>query len=79
MQVTATIQKNVIANRSCVKCGHIKVCAVFRAIAPLLQNWKENERPFEPEDLATICKVFVSAGMLSALNGIQETSESAGA
>jgi len=75
----AAAQKTIVAGRSCVKCGHINICAVFRAIAPLLQNWKENERPFEPEDLATICKVFVSAGMLSALNGIQETSQGAGA
>jgi len=41
---------------SCSRCVHIRVCAVFRAIGPLLsKNWDKDTRPFDPENLAAIC------------------------
>ena len=49
---------------SCKNCSHVKVCAVFRAIAGLLNSFEE-ARPFEPEDLAIICKEFLSNSEVS--------------
>jgi len=54
-------------SKTCTKCAHIKVCSIFRAIAPLLQSWKDGERPLEAEDLATVCKEFVSNSTLAVL------------
>jgi hypothetical protein len=53
---------------SCKKCGHVKICAIFRAVGPLLsQNWDEDTRPFESEQIASICREFVPASVLSNL------------
>jgi len=39
--------------KSCLKCAHIRVCAIFRAIDPLLnQSFTEATRPFRTEELA---------------------------
>ena len=59
--------KSPFISNSCVKCAHIKVCAIFRAIAPLLQAW-EQDKPFEAEQLAVVCRSFVSGQVLSMLN-----------
>ena len=41
---------------SCLKCGRLNVCAVFRAIKPLMGNWEDAKtRPFEAEKVAAIC------------------------
>ena len=61
-------KKPPIFPNSCKKCAHLHVCAVFRAIAPLMENWK-GEKPFEPEQLATICRMFISNETLALLNG----------
>ncbi len=53
--------------RNCGKCGHVKVCAVFRAVDPLMKNWEEQDRPFEATDLASICKEFVPASVFETL------------
>jgi len=42
---------------SCKTCSHVRVCAVFRAIAPLLNSFEE-AKPFEPEELAVICREY---------------------
>ena len=42
---------------SCKNCSHVRVCAIFRAVAPLINSFEE-ARPFEPEDLAQICREF---------------------
>jgi hypothetical protein len=52
----ASEEPKVIIKKSCEYCEHLKVCAVFRAIKPLMENWSEEDRPFLPEDLANICK-----------------------
>ena len=58
--------------RSCRVCGHLKVCAVFRAIGPLLsQSWDDENRPFDPENLATICREFLSASTIEILREAQ--------
>jgi hypothetical protein len=58
--------------RSCKVCGHLKICAVFRAIGPLLsQNWEDENRPLDPESLATVCREFVSANTIDILREAQ--------
>jgi hypothetical protein len=58
--------------RSCTVCGHLKICAVFRAVGPLLsQNWEDENRPFDPESLAIICREFVSASTIEILREAQ--------
>jgi len=58
--------------RTCKVCGHLKVCAVFRAIGPLLsQSWEDENRPFDPESLATICREFLSASTIEMLREAQ--------
>ncbi|RLI43570.1 hypothetical protein DRO59_00715 [Candidatus Bathyarchaeota archaeon] len=47
-----------VLDRNCKLCCHVNVCAVYRAVKPLLGNWKEQDRPFEAEQLAKICKNF---------------------
>ena len=54
--------------RSCKACGHVKVCAVFRAVGPLLsQSWDDETRPFEAERLAEVCGEFVDSRSLDLL------------
>ena len=48
------------------KCAHVKVCSVFRAIAPLLQSFGD-AKPFEPEKLATICREYVNSEIITIL------------
>lgn len=47
-----------VFDKNCKLCSHVKVCAVFRAVKPLLENWEEQDRPFEAEVVAKICKEF---------------------
>ena len=47
----------VLSDRKCSQCAHLNVCAIQRAIIPLLNNWQSN-RPFEAEEIAKICKEF---------------------
>ncbi|MBT0160700.1 hypothetical protein G4O51_12040 [Candidatus Bathyarchaeota archaeon A05DMB-2] len=73
MQAQAEAQlniKNYIAKRSCVNCGHIKVCALFRAVAPLIESWK-TEPPIATEDLAVICTQFFSSQIAKTLSEAQ--------
>jgi hypothetical protein len=58
--------KQYIAKTSCIHCSHLNVCALYRAIAPLLQNWKDP--PINPEDLAIICSQFLSSQITQALS-----------
>jgi hypothetical protein len=58
--------------KSCKVCGHLKICAVFRTIGPLLsQNWEDENRPFDPESLATVCREFLSASTIEILREAQ--------
>jgi len=50
-------ERRLLIKASCKSCSHVRVCAVFRAIAPLLNSFQE-ARPFEPEDLAVICQEY---------------------
>jgi len=50
---------NLIAKRSCKNCAHLNICSLFRAIAPLIENWK-GDPPITPTDLAQICSEFLS-------------------
>jgi hypothetical protein len=43
--------------KSCKRCSHLPVCSVYRAIAPLINSF-EVRKPFEPDELAKICKEF---------------------
>ena len=55
--------------RRCSRCGHVRVCSVFRAVGPLLQGWTDESRPFEAEALAMVCGEFVPASALDILRG----------
>jgi hypothetical protein len=54
------------ASSSCLRCGHLKTCAIYRAIKPLMGNWpdgddpktKQSLRPFEAESIAQICTEY---------------------
>jgi len=50
----AEATNNFVIKKSCKYCIHLNVCALYRAIKPLLENWED--KPFQPEDLANICK-----------------------
>jgi len=54
---------------SCSKCAHVRVCTVYRALADLLKRWTSETTPFEAEQLATICKEFVSNSLVQNLRG----------
>jgi len=69
MQIEGNIPEMPKAEISCRECGHISVCAVFRAVGPLLSKWEDESRPFEPERMAAICEQWISATALSALRG----------
>lgn len=43
---------------SCLKCGHFVICAVYKAIKPLMGNWTEEDSPFLAEEIAGICKKY---------------------
>lgn len=43
---------------SCFKCGHHKICAIAKAIMPLMGNWDDQNRPFEADKIAEICKEY---------------------
>jgi len=69
MQIEGKIPEMPKVEISCKDCGHIGVCAVFRAVGPLLSKWEEESRPFEPERMAAICRHWVSAKVLNTLQG----------
>ena len=52
----ASEEPKIVIKMSCKYCEHLKVCAVFRAIKPLMENWSEEDRPLNVEDLANICR-----------------------
>lgn len=43
----------------CSNCLHMPVCAVYRAMSPLLNSFNEKARPIEVGNLAKICKAFI--------------------
>ncbi len=64
----ATDQATVTFKRSCSKCAHLNVCTLTRAVAPLLANWEEPHRPFQPTDLAAICLEYLARVAIESLN-----------
>ena len=43
---------------SCLLCGHFQVCAVIRALAPLMGNWPDEQKPFEAHAVASVCGCY---------------------
>ena len=68
MQKTADSPAAVSFKRSCSKCSHLKVCTIIRAIAPLLANWEEGQRPFEATELAAVCLEYLTSEATEAAN-----------
>ena len=56
-QIQTEIEEMAKKGRLCTKCLHLNVCAVYRAIAPLLNSF-EGRKPFEAKELARICKEY---------------------
>jgi len=53
---------------SCDKCGHATVCVVTRKITDAFsQNFTEKTLPFSPEEVAKICKAFVSRHIINQI------------
>jgi len=52
---------------SCETCGHLVVCSIFRAFAPLIRKEFEGNEPIQPTDLAKICNQYVHQDTLDAL------------
>jgi len=52
---------------SCSTCAHIHVCTIYRAIAPLLEKWTEETRPFEADQIASICGEYLSLDVVETL------------
>jgi len=51
-----------INDKQCDKCSHLKVCGIYKAFAPLIENTytaKGVDEPIDPKDLAKICKEFL--------------------
>jgi len=61
--------KPLRTEKSCTNCGHVRVCALFRAITQLLSGWTDETKPFNQEDIASICKAFISEMIVETLNG----------
>ncbi|WP_309492696.1 hypothetical protein [Candidatus Hecatella orcuttiae] len=49
--------------RSCTRCAHLNICAVFRAVAPLLESFKgkdgQGKPPFDARRLAEVCDEYL--------------------
>lgn len=45
---------------SCLNCAHFEVCAVFKGIAPLMEDWhtEEEDVPIDVEKLAWHCRKY---------------------
>ncbi len=54
---------------NCSECGHIIMCTVFRAFAPLMRKEFEDNEPIDPNHLARICDEFVDIRAFEALKG----------
>jgi hypothetical protein len=61
MQKLSDSTATIAFKRSCEKCSHLKVCTIVRAIAPLIANWEEGQRPFEATDLAAVCLEYLDS------------------
>ena len=57
LEAAAAVSENSKQSRLCSKCSHVNVCSVYRAVAGLINSF-ETRRPFEPFELAVICKEF---------------------
>lgn len=68
MQMEQERKLNSALEKTCDKCGHLCVCSILRALAPLLsQKWTDEDRPFEPDKIAAICRHFLSVSILNIL------------
>jgi len=67
LQVQVKPPNGYIQGKTCLKCAHLNVCAVYRAIAPLIKSFEEKP-PFKPEDLAVICKEYLASYRIQADN-----------
>lgn len=50
----------ISADVSCENCAHKNVCAVYKGIAPMFEQWQasEGEVPFDLNELAVICNYY---------------------
>jgi len=55
LEEESTFSENAL--RKCGRCSHVNVCAVYRAVAPLINSF-EVRKPFDPQNLAVICNEF---------------------
>ena len=65
---TLAINASDQTSLNCAKCGKANVCALLRAVAPLIETWGENA-PIDVANLAVICVEYVPAALLDVLKG----------
>jgi len=58
-QINRELEVYLKQGRSCLLCSHLAVCALYRAIRPLLAEFKSEVKPFHVHDLALICKQYM--------------------
>jgi len=65
---TESIQR-ALGKRDCNLCAHAKVCLVVRVMTQALQepNFTKDTKPFEYNDVAQICKAYLSAAAVKML------------
>jgi len=53
--------QNVLREISCFKCSHFPVCEYFRAVQQIVTLPEDAKKfqPFQPENLAKICKFYL--------------------
>ena len=54
---------------SCGRCQKARVCAVLRAVSPLLNLWGDSP-PFQADQLAAICREFLEYAPFQQKGGI---------
>lgn len=57
--------------KTCTTCGHIGICTMMRAVAPLLGDFEDEHRPFEPTDMARICTKYISLAAMEVLKSAE--------
>lgn len=65
----------IFEGKSCVECGHIRVCTIHRFLSRFLEESFPNDekgksiKPLESKDLAQLCSLYVSGSAVNALVG----------
>ncbi len=51
-------EKNINKDRKCNNCEHYAVCSIVRHILPIQNEYTEDTKPFDINDIAKICRYY---------------------